>query len=153
MSEPAVRLCADAGLSFEATERSLVVPCANAPVDLLLVRTDDIPEYVQDGVVDVGITGANLVVETEAECRHARGARLRPLHRSTRPFPPTRPQQSVSDLAGLRVATAYPVSTGSGSWPSWASSARSSPSRARSRRRRGWGWPMRSSTSSRPARR
>ena len=31
------------GLSFEATERSLVVPCANAPVDLLLVRTDDIP--------------------------------------------------------------------------------------------------------------
>src|SRR4029453_15776520 len=67
MSEPAVRLCADAGLSFELTERSLVVPCANAPVDLLLVRPSDIPEYAQDGVVDVGITGANLVAEAEAE--------------------------------------------------------------------------------------
>ena len=31
MAEPALRLCADAGLSFEVTERSLVVPCANAP--------------------------------------------------------------------------------------------------------------------------
>ena len=67
MAEPALRLCADAGLSFEATERSLVVPCANAPVDLLLVRPSDIPEYVQDGVVDLGITGANLVVEAEAD--------------------------------------------------------------------------------------
>ena len=67
MAEPALRLCADAGLSFEVTERSLVVPCANAPVDLLLVRPSDIPEYAQDGVVDVGITGANLVAEADAE--------------------------------------------------------------------------------------
>ena len=63
MAEPALRLCAEAGLSFEATDRALLVPCANAPVDLLLVRAGDVPEYVQDGVVDVGITGANLVAE------------------------------------------------------------------------------------------
>ena len=67
MAEPALRLCADAGLSFEATDRALLVPCANAPVDLLLVRADDVPEYVQDGVVDLGITGANLVAEAAAE--------------------------------------------------------------------------------------
>src|SRR5262249_4498413 len=66
MAESALRLCADAALSFETTERSLLVPCANAPVDLLLVRPSDIPEYVQDGVVDVGITGANLVAEAQA---------------------------------------------------------------------------------------
>ena len=58
MAEPALRLLADAGLSFETTERSLVVPCANAPVDLLLVRPSDIPEYVQDGVVDLVSTGS-----------------------------------------------------------------------------------------------
>ena len=80
MAEPALRLCADAGLSFEVTERSLVVPCANAPVDLLLVRPSDIPEYVQDGVVDLGITGANLVAEAEAEVVDAGRARLRALH-------------------------------------------------------------------------
>ncbi|MER3412364.1 MAG: ATP phosphoribosyltransferase, partial [Thermoleophilia bacterium] len=56
-----------AGLAFEATDRALLVPCANAPVDLLLVRPHDIPEYVQDGVVHAGITGANLVVESGAE--------------------------------------------------------------------------------------
>ena len=67
MAEPALRLCADAGPAFEVTERSLVVPCANAPVDLLLVRPSDIPEYAQDGVVDLGITGANLVAEAAAD--------------------------------------------------------------------------------------
>ena len=67
MAEPALRLCADAGLSFEATDRALLVPCANAPVDLLLVRASDVPEYVQDGVVDLGITGANLVAEAAAD--------------------------------------------------------------------------------------
>jgi ATP phosphoribosyltransferase len=110
MAEPALRLCADAGLSFETTERSLLVPCANAPVDLLLVRPSDIPEYVQDGVVDVGITGANRVaeaqaaVETLAELGFARCT-------LEAAVPEDASQQSVEDLDGLRVATAYPVST------------------------------------------
>ncbi|HXH88693.1 MAG TPA: ATP phosphoribosyltransferase [Gaiellaceae bacterium] len=110
MSEPALRLCADAGLSFEATERALLVPCANAPVDLLLVRPSDIPEYVQDGVVHLGITGANLVVEaaadvvTLAELGFARCTLQAAV-------PEDASLNSVADLAGLRVATAYPVTT------------------------------------------
>jgi ATP phosphoribosyltransferase len=110
MTESALRLCADAGLSFETTERSLLVPCANAPVDLLLVRPSDIPEYVQDGAVDVGITGANLVaeaqagVETLAELGFARCT-------LEAAVPGDATQQAVEDLDGLRVATAYPVST------------------------------------------
>lgn len=110
MAEPALRLCADAGLSFETTERSLVVPCANAPVDLLLVRPSDIPEYVQDGVVHLGITGANLVVEAQADV--ATLAELR-FARCTlqAAVPEDAPQAAVEDLGGLRVATAYPVST------------------------------------------
>ncbi|MFN8223688.1 MAG: ATP phosphoribosyltransferase [Gaiellales bacterium] len=110
LAEPALRLLGDAGLSFEATERSLVVPCANAPVDLLLVRTDDIPEYVQDGVVHLGITGANLVVETEA--RVATLAELG-FGRCTlaAAVPADSPVTSIAGLAGLRVATAYPVTT------------------------------------------
>jgi ATP phosphoribosyltransferase len=110
MAEPTLRLCADAGLSFETTERSLVVPCANAPVDLLLVRPSDIPEYVQDGVVHLGVTGANLVVEanadvvTLAELGFARCTLQAAV-------PNDAPQTSISDLDGLRVATAYPVST------------------------------------------
>jgi ATP phosphoribosyltransferase len=110
MAEPALRLCADAGLSFEATERSLLVPCANAPVDLLLVRPSDIPEYVQDGVVDVGITGANLVAEAEADVETL--AELG-FARCTLEVavPVDAPLRAVEDVGGLRVATAYPVST------------------------------------------
>lgn len=110
MAEPAMRLLADAGLSFEATERSLVVPCANAPVDLLLVRTDDIPEYVQDGVVHLGITGANLVVETEANVSTL--AELG-FGRCTlaAAVPADSPANAPEALAGMRVATTYPVST------------------------------------------
>lgn len=110
MAEPALRLCADAGLSFEATDRALLVPCANAPVDLLLVRPSDIPEYVQDGVVDLGITGANLVVEagaqvvTLAELGFARCTLQAAV-------PEDAPQDELAALAGLRVATAYPVTT------------------------------------------
>ncbi|MGL6279972.1 MAG: ATP phosphoribosyltransferase [Gaiella sp.] len=109
MSEPALRLCADAGLSFEATERSLIVPCANAPVDLLLVRTDDIPEYVQDGVVDLGITGANLVFEAGADVVSL--AELG-FGRCTlaAAVPVDARVASLADLDGLRVATAYPRS-------------------------------------------
>ena len=110
MSEPALRLCADAGLRFEATDRALLVPCANAPVDLLLVRASDIPEYVQDGVVDLGITGANLVVEAAkdvvelAELGFARCTLQAAV-------PDEAEQVELAQLDGLRVATAYPVST------------------------------------------
>jgi ATP phosphoribosyltransferase len=110
MSEPALRLCSDAGLSFEVTERSLVVPCANAPVDLLLVRPSDIPEYAQDGVVDVGITGANLVAEADADVITL--AELGFARCSLEAaVPADGPQRQIAELAGLRVATAYPVST------------------------------------------
>lgn len=110
MAEPALRLCADAGLTFESSERALLVPCTNAPVDLLLVRTDDIGEYVQDGVVDLGITGKNLVfekqaqVETLAELGFGRCILAAAV-------PDDAPATTARDLQGLRVATSYPEST------------------------------------------
>ena len=110
LAEPALRLCSDAGLSFETTDRALLVPCANAPVDLLLVRAHDVPEYVQDGVVDLGITGANLVAEAGADV-----ATLVELGfgRCTlqAAVPEDAPQSALAQLDGLRIATAYPVST------------------------------------------
>ncbi len=110
MAAPALELCAAAGLSFEAGERSLLIPCRNAPVDLLLVRAHDIPEYVQDGVVHAGITGANLVAEAESDvvmvCEL--GFARCTLEAAV---PMDAPQQELAELSGLRVATAYPRST------------------------------------------
>src|SRR5712691_6495342 len=108
LREPSVSLLADAGLGPEEPgERALAFPCRNAPVDVLLVRAADVPEYVQDGVVDCGITGADLVRE--------RGARVTELLRlgfgSCRleaAVPHESPARELADLAGLRVATVYP---------------------------------------------
>jgi ATP phosphoribosyltransferase len=110
MAQPSLDLLDAAGLRFELGERALHVPCQNAPVDLLLVRPHDIPEYVQDGVVHVGITGANLVAEACADI--AQLAELGFARCTLEAAVPTAaPQQELADLAGLRVATAYPVST------------------------------------------
>jgi ATP phosphoribosyltransferase len=110
MAPPALELLAAAGLRFEASERALHVPSQNAPVDLLLVRPHDIPEYVQDGVVHAGITGANLVVEAQADvvALAELGFARCTLEAAV---PNGAPQQALTDLAGLRVATAYPVTT------------------------------------------
>ena len=110
MLQPSLDLCTAAGLSFEAGDRALLVPCTNAPVDLLLVRPHDIPEYVQDGVVHAGITGANLVAESRADvCTLAELGFARCTLEAA--VPVDAPQHAVADLEGLRVATAYPVST------------------------------------------
>jgi len=110
MLQPTLDLCADAGLSFETTDRALLVPCANAPVDLLLVRPHDIPEYVQDGVVDAGITGANLVFESEADVVTV--AELGFARCTLEAAVPVDAEPTgLGDLEGLRVATAYPTST------------------------------------------
>ena len=110
MAGPALDLLAAAGLRFDPGERALHVPCENAPVELLLVRPHDIPEYVQDGVVHVGITGDNLVAEARADV--VRLAELGFARCTLEAAVPTgAPQQELTDLAGLRVATSYPVST------------------------------------------
>jgi ATP phosphoribosyltransferase len=108
LREPAIALLHDAGLGPEEPgERALAFPCRNAPVDVLLVRAADVPEYVQDGVVDCGITGADLVHERAAEVdellRLGFGACT-----LEAAVPQESPAQELGDLDGLRIATVYP---------------------------------------------
>jgi ATP phosphoribosyltransferase len=67
LREPSWALLEASGVSpQEPGERVLQAHCRNADIDLLFVRADDVPEYVQDGVVDCGITGLDLVFERES---------------------------------------------------------------------------------------
>ena len=103
-----MRLLYDAGLGPEQPgERALAFPCRNAPVDVLLVRAADVPEYVRDGVVDCGITGADLVRE--------RGVQVDELLRLgfgactlEAAVPAESDAAALADLDGLRVATVFP---------------------------------------------
>jgi ATP phosphoribosyltransferase len=108
LREPAIALLEDAGLGPETPgDRALAFPCRNAPVEALLVRADDVPEYVQDGVVDCGITGLDLVRE--------RGANVTEVLRLgfgactlEAAVPVESDLKSIADLRGARVATTFP---------------------------------------------
>jgi ATP phosphoribosyltransferase len=107
MVEPTLRLLHDAGLVFEEHDRSLVSRVQNFDLDILFVRTNDVIEFVGDGVADLGITGIDLLTETGAEL-----PRVRELGygrcRLAAAVPTDSPVREVGDLAGLRVATAHP---------------------------------------------
>ena len=71
------------------------------------MRADDVPEYVQDGVVDCGITGLDIVRETGVDVTEILklgfgGCTLEAA------VPSESEVQSVADLAGARVATSFP---------------------------------------------
>jgi len=111
LREPTLQLLHDAGLAPETPgDRALAFPCRNAPVEGLLVRADDIPEYVQDGVVDCGITGIDIVRESGARVRE-----LLPLGYGSCSLEAAVPNEaaatSLDDLRGARVATSFPKLT------------------------------------------
>jgi ATP phosphoribosyltransferase len=108
--EPTVQLLRDAGLVFEEHDRALVARVQNYDLDILFVRTNDVIEFVGDGVADLGITGIDLLAETGAEL-----PRIRELGygrcRLTAAAPNDSAYRAVEDLAGTRVATAHPNAT------------------------------------------
>src|ERR1700675_4267932 len=102
MVEPTLALLHDAGLVFEEHDRSLVARVQNFDLDILFVRTNDIVEFVGDGVADLGITGIDLLTETGAEL-----PRIRSLGygrcRLAAAVPSDTPYQALADLRRLRV--------------------------------------------------
>jgi ATP phosphoribosyltransferase len=108
--EPTLGLLHDAGLVFEEHDRSLVARVQNFDLDILFVRTNDVVEFVGDRVADLGITGIDLLSEAGSSL-----PRLRDLGygrcRLEAAVPDDAPYQVPADLAGLRVATAHPVTT------------------------------------------
>lgn len=116
LSEPARDLLARAGLSFRESRDRLFCYGDSLPIDLLLVRDDDIPGLLAEGVCDLGIVGRNVLDEQAAE-REARGegeafAVLRPLGfgqcRLSIAVPAEWEWTGNERLTGTRIATSYP---------------------------------------------
>ena len=104
--EPTVRLLRDAGLVFEAGERALMARVQNYDLDILFVRTNDIVEFVSDGVAELGITGLDLVAESGADVPQIKMLGYGRC-RLTIAVPNDSPYRAAEDLAGLRVATSH----------------------------------------------
>ena len=104
--EPTVRLLRDAGLVFEASERALVARVQNFDLDILFVRTNDIVEFINDGVAELGVTGLDLVAESGTDAPLIRKLGYGRC-RLTLAVPNDSPFRAAADLAGLRVATSH----------------------------------------------
>jgi ATP phosphoribosyltransferase len=67
LKEPTIELLKKAGFDFRTKDRNLYATCTNADIVFIFVRTDDIPVLIESGVIDVGITGSDLILEHHAE--------------------------------------------------------------------------------------
>jgi ATP phosphoribosyltransferase len=104
--EPTVALLRDAGLVFETGERALVARVQNFDLDILFVRTNDIVEFINDGVAELGVTGLDLVAESGSDVPQVRKLGYGRC-RLTIAVPNDSPIRAAEDLAGLRVATSH----------------------------------------------
>jgi ATP phosphoribosyltransferase len=109
LTDHTLALLRNAGLEFESYGQSLFSACRNFPLDILYGRDDDIPAYVEGGIVDLGIVGRNLLHEEEAQVEE-----LLPLGYGycslVLAVPKESPARSAEGLQGKRVATSYPRS-------------------------------------------
>lgn len=107
LTDDSVTLLRTCGLNFEFQKQSLYSPCSNFDLDILAIRDDDIPEYVQDGVAHLGIIGENVLKERNAEVQI-----LTKLGFGECKLMISIPQKSkiknLSDLKGKRIGTTYP---------------------------------------------
>ena len=108
LNEKSVELLKNCGLSFENYKSSLISSVSNFPLEILFLRDDDIPEYVQDGIADLGIVGENVISETEVNVSHLQKLgfgkctlKLAVQNNST--------IETIADLNGKSIATSYPV--------------------------------------------
>ncbi|HYG05056.1 MAG TPA: ATP phosphoribosyltransferase [Stenotrophomonas sp.] len=117
LAEPARALLAACGLSWRQSRDKLFCYGETLPVDLLLVRDDDIPGLIADGVCDLGIVGRNELDEQAAERRRndlpdayqaLRGLGFGQC-RLMLAVPEEWEWRGVEQLAGLRIATSYPA--------------------------------------------
>ena len=107
LAEPSIDLLRNAGLEFELSERRLSAAVRNADIELLFVRTEDVAEYVADGLVELGLTGADLVAEHGGALRT-----VLPLGFGACSLVLAVPRDAealaAADLAGCRIATSFP---------------------------------------------
>ena len=108
LSERSLDLFKDAGLRVIEGANELFYRVENAPIDLLRVRDDDIPTFVDDGVADFGIVGRNVLEERGAgACTE-----VMPLGYGRCDLKIAAPSgfnyEGPRSLQGLRIATTYP---------------------------------------------
>jgi ATP phosphoribosyltransferase len=116
LTEHSLELLVRCGLSYSRGKDQLICYGENMPVDVLLVRDDDIPRLVQEDICDLGIVGLNIIEERRLELRDQGETDLFTeigrldfgQCRLSFGLPAGVPYDGPSSLQGKRIATTYP---------------------------------------------
>ena len=107
LSEDSLQLLKESGIDLRNVKDRLKTVSENFPLEVFFLRDDDIPEYVEDGVADIGIVGQNVLAE--------KGRKVVPVQelgfgrcRLSIAIPKSVPYSNIKDLEGKRIATSYP---------------------------------------------
>lgn len=111
LHEDSMRLLKECGIDMSNGVNKLKADASNFPLELYFLRDDDIPQYVEDNVADIGFVGENVVRETKKEvisceplgfgkCRLSIAVKKGDAY------------NGVEDLKGKKIATSYPVILG-----------------------------------------
>ncbi len=107
LSEKSLSLLAECDIRLTQGKRKLISVSDDFPIEVLYLRDDDIPQYVSDGVADIGIVGENEVLEKEKEVtiiKRLGFARCR----LSLAIPQDEKYSGLNWFQGKRIATSYP---------------------------------------------
>jgi len=108
LSEKSLELLKEAGISLNNGSRKLRSVAQSFPLEVIYLRDDDIPQYVEDGVAHIGIVGENEYAEKECDVDLVERLGYSRCRLSLA-LPKSECFEGLMDLQGKRIATSYPV--------------------------------------------
>lgn len=105
--EDSVQLLKECGIELRNVKDRLRTVSENFPIEVFFLRDDDIPEYVEDGVADIGIVGQNVLAEKNRTVQTVEGLGFGKCRLSIA-VPKTTVYDGIASLEGKRIATSYP---------------------------------------------
>ncbi|MFM9905746.1 MAG: ATP phosphoribosyltransferase [Pyrinomonadaceae bacterium] len=107
LSDGSTALLRKCGIGFSNGLGKLRTEATDFPLEIFFLRDDDIPDYVADGVADVGIVGENIVAESQKAVDAVERLGFGRCRLSLA-VPKMESYASLADIAGKRIATSYP---------------------------------------------
>lgn len=105
--EDSVQLLKECGIELRNVKDRLRTVSENFPIEVFFLRDDDIPEYVEDGVADIGIVGQNVLAEKDRKVDTVEALGFGKCRLSIA-VPKSVDYEGVASLEGKRIATSYP---------------------------------------------
>ncbi len=107
LNQDSIKLLKDCGISIDNGKDQLKASAKNFPLEVLYLRNSDIPQYLEDGVVDVAIIGENVLIEKEKEVAIIRQLGFAKC-RLSMAIPKGDEFTDMKWFEGKKIATSYP---------------------------------------------